>query len=155
VAGALFATSFAVIYLQVTLLRYLDYVYFGTFTSLVVGLALIGFGAGGTFLALARKRITGRESVWFVRLALLGGFGVLLGYAALRTVRPDLAFLLYDAGEVGRFLLLILAWVPAFLGAGALIGLILIAGEGRRSILYGINLAAGGLGGLGGLAAAY
>lgn len=69
--------SFTVIYLQVALMRLLNHAFYGTFTSLVISLALLGFGAGGMFLALNRRRIEGRENRWLAAFAGLTAFGVM------------------------------------------------------------------------------
>jgi hypothetical protein len=148
VSAVLFLTSIAVIYLQIGLMRYLSYIYYGTFTSLVIGLALIGFGAGGTFLALNQRRIGRREAPWLIGFACLTGLGIIGGLLAVDGLLLNLAYLFYDSGELLKFLVVVLALVPAFFGGGSLIGRILVTGGRDRGLLYGINLFGSGMGGL-------
>ena len=151
--AALFLCSASAIYFQAALIRSLNYRYYGGFASIIVGVALIGFGAAGTLLSVNRKRIDGRESSWLPVSALLSLAGIAAAISAAAYVPVNLAYLFYDGRRLLGFLLIILSIIPAFLGHGALIGLVLITETAPRGGVYAVNLFGSAFGGILALAA--
>ncbi len=147
----IFFVSAAVLLLQLSLMRSLSVARYHHFSYLVISTALLGFGASGTLLSLFYDRIRRRFVFWAHTLLLLFTFSIPLGYCAARLLPIDIRYLFYSADQL--FLLLLynlLIFIPFFFGA-AVIALFLTYYSARIPVLYGINLFASGLGGIGAL----
>ncbi len=138
-AVAVFLVSLSGLALELFLLRTLSLRWSHHFASLVIGVGLIGFGASGTILALARTRLQRSPSRWLARIALLFGAQAafapsLLARIPFEPVRlpvdPQLPFL---ASEI------VLVVLP-FLFAGLFVGLALDLGAAKASRIYAASL---------------
>ncbi|HEY7530226.1 MAG TPA: hypothetical protein VIC56_06080 [Gemmatimonadota bacterium] len=150
--AALALLSAALLAAQVVLLHLLAITHWAHFASLVIGLALLGFGASGSLLAVLAHRLRGRERAAFAVAALLSALAFDPAYRIATAIRFDAFELL---AVPGQFLKLALSYavlsLPFFLGASA-IALAFVAGRERVAGLYAANLLGSGLGGLLGLA---
>ena len=150
--AALALLSAALLAYQVVLLHLLAITHWAHFASLVIGLALLGFGASGSLLALLADRLRGRERTAFAAAALLSALAFDPAYRISTAIRFD-AFELLAVPR--QFLNLALTYavlsVPFLLGASA-IALAFTAGRERVARLYAANLLGSGLGGVLGLA---
>jgi SAM-dependent methyltransferase len=120
------------------------------FAYMVISVALLGFGAAGTFLALWREPLLRRSAILLPALMLATGLAmaVLVDAVQLPAVRFDSYLLFADYRHLGRLLLTYLFFfVPFFLGALA-IGIIFVLEAGRIGKIYFANLLGSGLGGL-------
>lgn len=140
-------TSAATIALQVALTRIFSITLWHHFAYLVVGLALLGFGSAGSYVALKGapergrlREVLGRRAAW----AALAGFGALL--VAL-TLRPNALELFQNTSvAVALALLVVLCTVP-FFAAGLVIAASLGSWPKRAGSVYAADLVGGGLGG--------
>lgn len=146
---ALGGVSAALLALEVLLLRLFEFSHWYHFAGLAVSLAVLGLGAAGTTLALAgRYRIT-RGDAWFTTGLLItaAGFLLLLLLQSRVALRP--LFAGWDAGELGKLLLVdFLAFLP-FYGAGLAIGQVFLRWPDHPRALYTANLLGSGAGSLG------
>ena len=141
--------SAAVLAYQVLLVRLLSVVSWHHFAYMIISIALLGFGASGTVLALARTRLVRRfQTVFAVAAALFAVTAVASLALVVRLPFNPLA-LVWDARQLVwlgiAYALLVL---PFFFGGGA-IGLAFTrdpAGIGR---LYAFDLVGAGTGALG------
>lgn len=145
--ATLVLVSAAVIALQIVLIRALSFSSYHHFVYLVVSTALLGFGAGGTLLALLGER---SES----RFALIGFLG-LAGLAAVSwlvrgalAVPIDLYYLLYSISEAGRLWISSLVLTLPFFAGGLFIGAVLRHHRARPGPTYAANLVGSGVGGI-------
>ena len=152
-AGALFLLSIGITAHQIALMQLLSYVQWYHFAYMVVSLALLGFGASGTFFALRRQWLLDNSG----RLLPLLMLGCSLGLAAAtlpavwRPLRFDLYLLFVEPVQLIRLIIACLLFgLPFFLG-GLAIALALTAGIERTGFLYFANLVGSGAGGLVGL----
>ncbi len=128
----IFAVSFAVLLLEIAYTRIISFKLYYYFTYLVIGLSLLGLGAGGVLVAVSRRvREASTESV-LSRCAALGAVAVGVSYAVIAKL-PTNAITVWDYNSKGlknAFLLLILclALFAAFLPAGIILSTLL----GRR-----------------------
>lgn len=154
-ALAMATVSAAVIALQVVLLRALSVIGYYHFAYLVIGTALLGFGASGTALALMWRRVKGRSELWGMRA--LGMFAVTaaLSYPLAAVLRPDVHYLLYSAAEAASLVLEIVVLFLPFFFAGWFVGLLLSSYPARAGRLYAANLVGSGGGGLLGIGALF
>ncbi len=140
--------SAAVLAYEVLLMRLLAIVQWHHFAYMVISIALLGFGASGTFLALTQDRLKSRFVLTFAANAALFGVLTLVSFAigervpfnALEVVwNPQQ--LLYLAALYGLFML------PFFFGANC-IGLALSCFGEKIGPVYCWNLIGSGIGAL-------
>jgi hypothetical protein len=142
--------SASIIAFQLTLMQLLSIVQWSHFAYMVISVALLGFGASGTLLAVARN--------WFVRhidtglplLMVLSGISMSLIVLFSSTVFGsfDSYLLFVDRSQVMGLLIAYFAFfIPFFLGALAL-GLVYINYIEKIGSLYFADLFGSGIGGL-------
>jgi hypothetical protein len=138
--------SASVLGLQVALMRTLSISRWHHFAYLVVGLALLGFGASGTWLALFSSRLLPRFLPWCRGLTLGLAMSVTLCFRLAEALPLNMQYILFS-GEQLFYLLCYqaLIFLP-FLFAGVLIGLALIRFSSSIHLVYGANLLGSGLG---------
>ncbi len=56
---------------QIALMRIFSITHWHHFAYMIISIAMLGFGAGGTLLTLAGKRLRGREFKYFIRCSVL------------------------------------------------------------------------------------
>ncbi|MFO8013620.1 MAG: hypothetical protein R6X20_09985 [Phycisphaerae bacterium] len=138
--------SLAVIGLELVLMRSLSLRYWHHFAYLVISVALLGFGASGTVLALLSRVVEGWWREWMAGAALLFALSVPAVRWAARAVPLDVQYLAWDLGQAVQVgLLELLLFVP-FLFGGAVIGLALMDEPERIGGHYAANLVGSGLG---------
>jgi hypothetical protein len=133
---------------EVLLTRYFAIVHWHHFATMMISLALLGFGASGTFVTLARRRLLDRFAGAYVTN--------LLGFAVLVLVAPLAASalpfqaeqLLWDPWQPAWLALTYLALALPFFCAGNAIGLALLAWRARAGRAYAADLAGAGMGSL-------
>lgn len=134
---------------QLALMQLLAWVQWYHFAYLVISLALLGFGASGTVLTLARGALLRRRRdvpgmAAAATAATMAAAVPLLGMEALRF---DLYLLFSDPWQWPRLAGACLVLSVPFFFAGLTIGLSLMAGAARAGRLYAWNLAGSGAGG--------
>jgi len=143
---ALAVISASVLGLQVALMRSLSISRWHHFAYLVVGLALLGFGASGTWLALFSPRLVPRFQPWCRGLTLGLAISVTFCFRLAEMLPLNMQYVLFSWQQL--FYLLCyqaLIFLP-FLFAGVLIGLALIRFSSSVHLVYGANLLGSGLG---------
>ncbi len=150
--------STTVLAVQVVLLRLFAIESYHHFAYMVIGVALLGFGAAGTVIVLARERIRGREAHLFRVLSVAYPLALALAVSVSPRLGYDATQLVYDSSQWLRLLLVyLLLTLPFLVGGGAVALALALAsaapgqapGVGR---LYAWNLAGSGVGSLIGLA---
>jgi hypothetical protein len=138
--AGLFLLSAATLTFEVNLTRIFSVAQFYHFAFMIVSLALLGFGASGTFLALfprLRERDPGKA------LARLGwGFALTaIGSYALTLYVPFDSFRIAHDWRQGAVLALhYVALATPFFCSGTAVGLLLAAQPGRGNHIYATNL---------------
>jgi hypothetical protein len=138
--------SASVLGLQVALMRTLSISRWHHFAYLVVGLALLGFGASGTWLGLFSSRLLPRFLPWCRGLTLGLAISVTFCFRLAEMLPLNMQYVLFSGEQL--FYLLgyqALIFLP-FLFAGVLIGLALIRFSSSIHLVYGANLLGSGVG---------
>lgn len=147
---ALGLLSSAIIAFQIALMNAFSLIQWDHFASMMISLALLGFGAGGTVLTLFRKWLTDRQAVIIPFLMFLSAFSMALVFPLSQTegIRFD-SYLLMTGGEhIFRFVMTaILLFLPLFFG-GLAIGMLFTVRVKSIGTLYAFNMAGSGIGGL-------
>lgn len=140
------ALSGAVLAFEVVLLRLFEFSHWHHFAGLSIALALLGMGTAGTVLALAGRRAVEAGSRWFVTGMLIAaaGFVMVLWLHSRIALRP--VFAAFDAGELGRLLVVDFAAFIPFFGAGLAIGQVFPRWPAFPGRLYSANLLGSGAG---------
>jgi hypothetical protein len=138
--AGLFLLSAATLAFEITLTRIFSVAQFYHFAFMIVSLALLGFGASGTFLALAprvREQTTTLQPVrlsWGFALAAVGSYMLTL-YIPFDSFR-----IAHDWRQVLVLGIHYVALAAPFFFSGATVGLLLAARPGGARLTYGANL---------------
>lgn len=142
--------SASLIAFQLALMQLISAVQWSHFAYMVISVALLGFGASGTLLALTRKWLERHAELALYSLMILTGVsmsGIILFSSALFG-RFDTYLIFADFSNVKYlFLSYFSFFIPFFFGALA-IGLIYIQYVNRIGTLYFADLLGSGLGGI-------
>lgn len=146
-----FLLAMCVLMLEVSLTRVFSVMTYHHFTYLIIGLALLGFGAAGSLLtvhpAFAEKTV---KPALLIKCAWLFSLATLLGFLCTTKTNFDVMeiHLHRDWSQVfGLFMLLAFAATPFFFG-GICLGYLLSKGGERISRLYFFDLVGAGIGSL-------
>ncbi|MEK7250224.1 MAG: spermidine synthase-like protein, partial [Bacteroidota bacterium] len=142
--------SVALIAFQLVLMQILSIVQWYHFAYMVISVALLGFGASGSLIALAREWLLKREEYLLPLLMTLCGAAMAVAVRVSQSdaIRFDSYLLFVEGGQVRRLVLTYLTFfVPFFVGALAL-GLIFVRHVDRIGSVYFANLVGSGAGGL-------
>jgi len=138
--------SASVLALELALMRTLSISRWHHFAYLVVGLALLGFGASGTWLALLSSRMLLRFSTWCRTLTLALALSMTITYRLAETFPLDMKYILFSAQQLFYLTCYqFLIFLP-FLIAGVLLGLSLVRFSASVHLVYGANLLGSGAG---------
>jgi len=141
---SLFFISAALLSLEVSLMRILRVEGFGNFTFGAIALALTGFGASGTFIALFRRPISGRETLLSCWSPVLFCLFLGIGFYCSMLVEFDALRILWDRNQLLRLVLRYLLYTVPFILGSAFVVLSFIIGQPGR--VYFFNLTGSGFG---------
>ena len=141
--------SAAAVAAEIVLSRLFALVHWHHFAYMIIGLALLGFGASGTFLAIVHRRLLRRFGGAYLGSVAAFGVLVLAGPLLARELPFRAEALLWDPWQPLWLLLVFLVLALPFFCAATAIGLALVAFRGAAGRVYGADLAGAGLGSLG------
>ncbi len=134
---------------EVLLMRLFSIIQWHHFAYLIISLALLGYGASGTFLALTQRWLLSRFNVAFLTNTGLFGVAAVGCYALAQMIPFNAEEVLWDWHQPLRLLLIyLLLSLPFFFAANA-IALVLMRYRDQMARVYGADLAGAGLGALG------
>lgn len=130
---------------EILLVRVFAIEQFYHFAYMAIGVAMLGFGASGTLVALARPQQE-RAARWFVWAAVLTPVALIASAALVHQVPLDATLLPWDDGQWPRLALVYLVLALPF-GVGALAVLLALTLEPQRTgWIYGASFLGAGLG---------
>jgi len=136
----------ATLLLESALTRLLAVAQYYHFAFLVISLALLGFGASGTYLSLVRR------SYPLDRVLALAGAGfalsTVIAYAVVNGLPFDSYSIAWERRQILFFALYYLALAVPFFCSGVGIGAALAAADGQSHRIYAANLFGSGIGAL-------
>lgn len=142
--------SAAIIAFQLVLMQILSYVQWYHFAYMIISIALLGFGAAGTFLTIFQKRLQQNYYRIFPVLLLITAIlmSTVVIVAGSETVRFDSFLIFHDFRYSGRLLATYLIFfLPFFTGALA-VGMSFLKFAGQIGKIYFANLIGSGIGGI-------
>jgi hypothetical protein len=138
--------SAAALAAEIVLMRIYSIVEWQHFAWMIISLALLGFGASGTFLALFRRTLLRHAERALVILPALAGLAMILSlYGALHVPWNSFELLWNPQQMLNLFRIYLLLAVPFFF-VGSFIGLTFIRWPSSVGRLYGADLVGAGTG---------
>ena len=147
--------SGAVIALQITIIRIFAVTTWAHIGSLVIAIALFGFGLVSVAMIVAKPRFERHHRAWAAGALLAFGPLLALANTAAQAVAFNPLFLLADPREPWRLLATFLLYFLPFVPGALFIGLLFLRGRDRFGTVYFANMTGSGLGGLAVLVALY
>lgn len=149
---AILLLSAAALGYEILLMRLLSIIHWQHFAAMILSLALLGYGASGTFLTLIRSWAVRRFSILFPAGAALFAITAVTSFLIAQRLPFNPLELPWDWRQL-RILggLYLLFAIPFFCAATA-IGAAFVRAEGRIATLYRADLSGAGIGALGMLA---
>jgi hypothetical protein len=142
--------SAAIIAYQLALMQMLSYVQWYHFAYMIISIALLGFGAAGTFLAVFRNKLMRNYYGNFYLLLTISAIlmPLVVVVANSQAIRFDSLLIFFDSRHWSRLIATyFIFFLPFFTGALA-IGLSFLKFAGQIGKIYFSNLIGSGLGGM-------
>jgi len=138
--------SAAAIGYEILLMRVLSIVQWHHFAWMIISLALLGYGASGTFIALLRGRLEPRFEQAFAGSALLFSVSMVGCFILAQRVPFNALEIVWDRGQFLNLALVYLAFFVPFFFAACCIGLAFTCRGSAASRIYFFDLLGAGLG---------
>jgi SAM-dependent methyltransferase len=146
---ALSVVSAAALAYEVLLTRLFAVVLWHHFAYMIISAALLGYGASGTFLALAGERIGRRFELWFVGAASLFGLAMPACFLLAQRVPFNPLELLWDGAQPAYLLVIYLLLIPPFFFAAVCVCLAISRFGGQAHRVYSFDILGAGAGSIG------
>ncbi|HSN51058.1 MAG TPA: hypothetical protein VLS87_00900, partial [Woeseiaceae bacterium] len=140
--------SAAAIGYEILLMRALSIVQWHHFAWMIISLALLGYGASGTFIAQLRSRLESRFEQAFAGSALLFSISMVGCFVLAQRVPFNALEIVWDHGQLRNLALVYLAFFVPFFFAACCIGLAFTCRGRESSRIYFFDLVGAGLGAL-------
>ena len=134
---------------EILLTRLFSIVHWHHFAYMVISLALLGYGASGTFLTLAERRLAGRFTPVFVANALLFSLSSAGCFLLAQRIPLNPLELPWDLRQPGYLVAVYLLLVIPFFGAANALGMALWHFRARVHRVYAADLLGAGAGAAG------
>ena len=145
---AILLVSAGAIGYELLLMRVLSIVQWHHFAYMIISLALLGYGASGTFIAVFRDKLQARFELAFASSALLFSITMVLSFVATQRVPFNALEVVWEPRQfLNLCLIYLLCFVPFFFAATC-IGLAFTCKRATISRIYFFDLLGAGLGAL-------
>jgi spermidine synthase len=134
---------------EILLMRLFSIIQWHHFAYMMISLALLGFGASGTFLTLARNFLLSRFTVALTTNAALFGLSSALCFFAAQSVPFNALEILWSLTEWRRLATIYLLLIPPFFFAANCVGLAFQHFRADMGRIYAADLLGSGAGALG------
>jgi len=144
----IFLVSFAALLLEISYTRLISFKLFYYYTYLIIGLALLGIGSGGVFVAVSSRLKRVDLATLLARCSLAGAISTGLGYFVIAEIVIDTRAIWTKAHVVSNVALLMvvcLALFSTFLAVGIMIASLFGRAPERIKSLYFADLVGAGL----------
>lgn len=141
--------SAAVLAYEVLLMRLFSIIQWHHFAYMIISIALLGFGASGTVLALAREALLRRFTAVFCASAALFALTAIGSFAVAERLPFNALAIVWDPRQLLWLAATYAVLVAPFLFGGGCIGLAFARYTGQIGRVYAFDLVGAGLGALG------
>ena len=146
---SIFLISAAALAYEILLMRLLSIIQWHHFAYMIISLALLGYGASGTFLALTRRWLQERFAAVYIASAVLFGVSMVVCFALAQRVPFNALEVMWDPTQYIYLLLIYLLLFVPFFFAASCIGLAFIQYKEQINRIYLSDLLGAGTGALG------
>lgn len=140
---------------EILLMRLFSIIQWHHFAYMLISVALLGYGAAGTFMAVTRRILLPRFATAFAVSAALFGVTAVAGFALAQRVPFNPLEILWDPQQPLLLLLVYLLLVPPFFFAATALCLTFARFGAQVHRIYSFDVLGAGLGSIGILAALY
>jgi len=142
--------SISIIAFQIVLIQILSIIQWYHFAYMVISIALLGFGAAGTFLSFYREKLLYHFEWLIPILMILSGLSmsVVTRISQIEFLRFDTYLLFADSSQIWKLLVTYLIYVVPFFLAALAIGIVFVKYSDSIGKLYFFNLVGSGIGGI-------
>ena len=155
IAIAIAMVSAAALAYEVVLIRLYSIIQWHHFAAMIISLALLGYGASGTVLALGRRWVDRNFAIAQPAAAALFGAAAPLGFAVAQRIPFNPLALAWDLRQPAYLALAYVTLAVPFLFAGGFVGMALYRFKAEAGRIYRFDLIGAGLGGPGAIAALF
>jgi len=145
---SIFLISAAALAYEILLMRLLSIIQWHHFAYMIISLALLGYGASGTFLALTRRWLQQRFAAVYIASAVLFGVSMVVCFALAQRVPFNALEVMWDPTQYIYLLLIYLLLFVPFFFAASCIGLAFIQYKEQINRIYLSDLLGAGTGAL-------
>lgn len=131
---------------EILLMRLFSIIQWHHFAYMIISLALLGYGASGTFLSLFRNYLLPRYSRAYLANIMLFGISSLLCYLFSQQIQFNAEEILWDYRQLLRLMAIYLILALPFFFVANAIGLTLIRYQNNMSRIYAADLFGAGIG---------
>ncbi|MEJ1464931.1 MAG: spermidine synthase [Candidatus Sedimenticola sp. (ex Thyasira tokunagai)] len=131
---------------EVLLMRLFSQIHWHSLVGLIISLALLGYGASGTFITLLRQRLLAHYEHFFVLNALLFGIGGILAFYLASRLPLNPMAMAWDGRQLLHFIAIYLLLSLPFFAVANAIGITLWRFPGQINRVYAADLLGAGLG---------
>jgi hypothetical protein len=146
--GCLFLVSICVLCFEMAVMRSFAVASWSNFGSMVISIALLGFGLAGTLLTLAGRRVRGNPDAWLASSALALGPSMAIAHVLAQRIPFNAVMIATDRAQLLWLGAYYVVYAPPFFMGGLFIGAAFMAISNRTHALYFWNMLGSGLGGL-------
>ena len=146
---ALAVISAAILAYEVLLVRLFAIVQWHHFAFMAISIALLGFGASGTWLALRQDRVGSRFTAIFAVSAALFALSAPASFLAAQALPFNALAVVWDPGQLLYLLAMYLLLVVPFFCGATCVGLAFVCYGNEVGRIYAFNLIGSALGALG------
>jgi hypothetical protein len=143
--ATLFVSAAAIAY-ELLLMRTLSIVQWHHFAYMIISVALLGYGASGTFIALVRRPLEARFETAFAASALLFSVAAIVCFAIGQLIPFNALEIVWNPGQFGWLCALYLVYFVPFFFAATCVGLALTCRPDSTARIYFADLFGAGLG---------
>jgi hypothetical protein len=143
--ATLFISAAAIGY-EILLMRVLSIVQWHHFAYMIISLALLGYGASGTFIALLRSHLEPRFETAFAASALFFSIAMIVCFIVAQRVPFNALEIVWDRGQFLNLAVVYVVFFVPFFFAACCIGLAFTCRGGDASRIYFFDLFGAGLG---------
>ena len=145
----IFLISFTALAFEILLTRLFSIIQWHHFAFMIISLALLGYGASGTFLSLGQRRFLNHWCRFFALNLFFYGLSILIGFGLAQSIPFNPLEILWDPKQFFYLSLIYLTLAFPFFFAANCIGLVLMRFKDQISDFYQYDLMGAGFGALG------
>lgn len=141
--------SISVLAFEIALMRMFSITQWHHFAYMVISIALLGFGASGTFIAILQKRLIKHFNTVFLVCAFLFALSILLSFQMCQRIRFDPFFIVWERRQLLYLFEFYLNLFVPFFFASTCIGLTFLRFKEHINRVYFYNMIGSGIGAMG------